>query len=185
MKKTMAIAMLALALPAAGDSLGIKPGLWDLTTTKRTLDGHDLSGMTSAMQQAMAALPPERRAQIEAMTKGRLSDAISNNMSLCISPAMASADRPVLDPSGRCQPATVTRHGNKMSFAVSCASKDGQANGKGESVINGDTVTTVMDMTTSDAQGTHVLHTESQMVWRGADCGSVKPLDQQTQPQHP
>jgi hypothetical protein len=50
--------------------------------------------------------------------------------------------------------------------------------GKGESAINGDTVTTRVDMSMSDAHGQHTIQSETQMKYLGSDCQGVTPADE-------
>lgn len=174
------VVLVALRVIAAG--IGLKPGLWESQITKQVVDGKDMTaqinGATEQMQKLMANMPPEQRARMEAMMKSNgASLGAGGSVHLCISPEMASRDTPWVDPKGRCQPAKVSRSGNQASFEVSCASDGTTTKGKGVSTISGDSVSSLMDMTISKPSGeTHVMHTETEMKFLGADCGDVKPL---------
>jgi hypothetical protein len=186
MKRLIVAASLAvLAGSPYAQTMGMKAGLWEMRTLKQVMDGKDMQAQMSAaqaqMQQALADMPPAQRKQMEA-TMARQGAAMSGGGAhrICISPEMAARDKPLVDPDGKCEPAKVSRSGNKSSFEFSCKSDRGSMVGKGDSTVTGDSVSTRMDMTTSDATGKHTMQTESQMKYLGADCGGVKPVGQMT-----
>ena len=174
------VVLMALRVVAAG--FGLKPGLWETHVTKQVVDGKDttaqINGATAQVQKMMANMSPDQRAKMEAMFKSNgASLEPGGGLRLCISPEMANRDTPWVDPKGRCQPAKVNRSGNQATFEVSCASDGTTTTGKGVSTISGDSVSSVMDMTTVKPGGeTRVIHMETAMKFLGADCGDVKPL---------
>lgn len=174
------VVLMALRVVAAG--FGLKPGLWETQVTKQVVDGKDttaqINGATAQMQKMMANMSPDQRAKMEAIFKSNgASLEPGGGLRLCISPEMANRDTPWVDPKGRCQPAKVNRSGNQATFEVSCASDGTTTTGKGVSTISGDSVSSVMDMTTVKPGGeTRVIHMETAMKFLGADCGDVKPL---------
>ena len=147
------------------------------------MDGKDMqaqmSGAQAQMQQAMADMPPDQRKQMEAMM-ARQGAAMSGGGAhrMCISPEMAARDKPLVDPEGKCEPAKVSRSGNRTSFEFNCKSDGRSMVGKGDSTFAGDTITSRMDMTPTDATGRHTMQTEQQMKYLGADCGALKPVGQ-------
>lgn len=181
-KSTLAI-LITLSGSAFAQGSSLKPGLWEMKQIRQVMDGRDMAAqMASAqnqMQQAMANMPPERRKQMEAMMGGQGMPAQgAGGMRICISPAMAARDKPMVDPEGRCEPAKVSRSGNKTSFEFNCSTSGRTMVGKGESTVSGDTVTSRMDMATTDASGRHTMQSESQMKYLGPDCQGIKPMDQ-------
>lgn len=184
MRKSIIVSVVAFSVTqvlAAG--FGLKPGLWESKLTKQVMDGRDMTaqvaGATSQMQQAMANMPPEQRARMEAMMKEHGGATMGGNggFKMCISPEEASRDKPVLDREGRCQPAIVTHSGNHTTFTINCSSNGNTTTGKGESTAVGDVITSQIDMTVRKANGeTHTMHNESEMKFLGPDCGDVKPM---------
>ena len=181
-KSTLAI-LITLTGTAYAQGSGLKPGLWEVKQISQIVDGRDMGAqMASAqarMEQSMARMSPERRKQMEAMMGGQglpAQGAAGGGTRICISPAMAARDKPMVDPEGRCEPAKVSRSGNKSSFEFNCTGNGRTMVGKGESTTSGDTVTTRMDMTTTDAAGRHTMQSESQMKYLGADCKGIKPI---------
>ena len=184
MKKPILAILITLSGAAYAQGSGLKPGLWEVKQIKQVMDGRDMGAQMAAAQdkmaQSMAKMSPERRKQMEAMMGGQGTPAQGGGVAtrICISPAMAARDKPMVDPEGRCEPAKVSRSGNKTSFEFNCNSNGRAMAGKGESTFSGDRVTTRMDMTTTDARGSHTMQSESQMNYLGSDCKGVKPADQ-------
>ncbi len=166
--KTRTIAILILVSGAAlAQSPDLKPGLWEFKPIHQVVDGRDMAAQMAAasakMEQAMANMTPEQRKQMEAMMSAQ---GMSNRRApgggtrICVSPAMAAKDKPMLDSDGRCEPAKVNRSGDKTSFEFNCTSNGRTQVGSGESIVSGDTVTTRMDMTMTDSQGRHTVQNE-------------------------
>jgi hypothetical protein len=183
-KKTTLALLVALSSTAFAQSAGLKAGLWETKQIKQVVDGRDMRAqMASAqaeMQRAMANMSPAQRKQMEAMTgrSGTAMPAPGGATRVCISPAMATADKPMVDPEGRCEPAKVSRSGNTTSFEFNCT-RDGRTMvGRGESTGGSDMVATRVDMVTTDAQGRHTMQSESEMRYVGPDCQGIKPADQ-------
>jgi len=183
MHKSVFACLTALAaIQVLAGGIGLKAGLWETRVVKQVMDGRDMTaqiaGASAQMQQAMANMTPEQRARMEAMMKDHGAPTVGNNgtMRMCISPEMANRDKPIIDREG-CEPATVSRSGNHTTFEFSCTRNGNVTSGKGEATTNGDTISTVIDTTIHRASGeTHVMHSESEMKFLGADCGDVKPI---------
>ena len=181
MKQCTLAILVVLSGTAFAQSSSLKPGLWEVKAVRQVVDGRDLTAQMAAasakMEQAMANMTPEQRKQMEAMMsgQGRPQGASGGATRICVSPAMAAKDKPMVDSEGRCEPTKVSRNGNKTSFEFNCT-RDGRTQvGSGESTVNGDTVTTRVDMTVTDAQGRHTMQSESQMRFLGTDCQGIKP----------
>ncbi len=185
MKRAGLLVLVAIGGTAlAGDS-GLKAGLWEMTQSRQVMDGHDMSDQMAAaqkqMQQAMANMPEDQRKRMETMMNRQGmsgSSATGVGRRICISPQMAARDKPMIDPQGRCEPGKVTRSGNKASYEFNCSTAGRTMVGKGENTIGSDTVSTHIDMTVSDAQGSHTIQSDTAIKYLGADCQGVKPLDQ-------
>lgn len=183
MKRFTVAACLALVAGSTWAEPMMKAGLWEMRIEKQVMDGQDMTAAIAAaqaeLQKMMANMPPERRKQMEQAMGGKgiapIAGGGSPNASrVCISPEMAARDKPVAMPDGRCEPAKTQRSGNRIVFELNCQGLVG----KGESVITGDSVSSRMDMTMSDARGKHEMHMESRMNYLGPDCKGLKPLDQ-------
>jgi hypothetical protein len=175
MKKMILAVCLVVSGAAVAQVPGLKPGLWEVKPIRHVVDGRDVIAAMAAnqarMQQAFANLPPEQRKQMEAQMGGQ-------NVKICITPAVAAHGLPMVDPEGTCQPETVERSGDKTSFAFHCSRNGRTSVGKGEATGNGDTIHTRVDMTTTDAKGSHSMQSEGEMTYLGADCQGLKPVGQ-------
>ncbi|MCX7059105.1 MAG: DUF3617 domain-containing protein [Pseudomonadota bacterium] len=168
----------ALANPAEG----LKPGLWETRVIKQVIDGRDLSGEMSAamseMKAALASMPPEQRAQMQAMMKGHgVASSESGALRICMSPEMAKRNALPVDKDGHCSSTMLTRTGNKMSYEFACNSNGMKTNGKGEATVTPNRVEMRTDATMQQGNGPRqTMHSETQMNFVSADCGDVKPL---------
>jgi hypothetical protein len=70
----------------------------------------------------------------------------------------------------------MSRSGNTTRYEIDCTTEGRRSVGKGESTVSGNTISSRMDMTTTDARGTHTMQTESQMTYLGADCRGLAPV---------
>ena len=183
MKKVLLAILVALSSNVFAESSGLKPGLWEMKVVKQVMDGRDMQAQMAAaqeqMQQAMANMTPEQRKQMEAMM-GRQGAHVSGGggTRICISKEMAARDRPVMSSQSHCDPVKSNRSGNKISFEFNCSNKGRTESGKGETTIRSDLMETVVDMTMTDAHGSHTIHNESQFKFIGSDCQGIKPADQ-------
>ncbi len=179
---TSLAALIILSNTVFADSTNPKAGLWEMQTVSQLVDGRDIKAQMAAaqtqMQQAMANMSPAQRQQLQGMMQQHGASIDGSGVRICISPAMAASRKPVLNAQSHCEPNNVNHSGNKTSFEINCTSNGRTLIGKGESVNNGDTVNTRTDLTETDAQGHHTLHSEIQMSYLGADCQGVKPADQ-------
>ncbi|PRC94662.1 DUF3617 family protein [Solimicrobium silvestre] len=184
MKKTTLAILLILSGIASAQTSSLKAGLWDMKQIKQVLDGQDMSAKMAAvqekMQESMAKMTPEQRKKME----GMMNMGAGGTIRVCISPAMAARNAPIVDREGHCAPAKVTRSGNTSTFEFNCTNNGRTSVGSGKSTVNGDTVSTSVDMTVTDAKGHHSIQSESQMTFLGADCQGIKPADQMMKEMH-
>jgi hypothetical protein len=180
MKTVTLVILLVLSSTSFAQGSTLKQGLWEIKPISQIRDGQDMGAQMAAaqaqMQQSLAKMPPEQRKQMQAMM-GQQGSPAGGGTRICVSAAMAAKDKPMVDSEGRCEPSKVSRSGNKSSFEFNCTTEGRTMVGKGETTASGDTLSTRMDMTTTDASGRHSLHSEVQMRYLGADCQGVKPID--------
>lgn len=159
----------------------IKPGLWEVRVLKQVVDGTDQTAQMAAAQQqmkaAMAKLSHEQRKQMEERMAGMGAGAGGAHR-ICISPAMAAQDKPMMPTDAKCDPPVSKRSGSRTDYEFSCQQGGNSVKGKGQSEVNGDRVVTRMEMVTSGPQGKHTMQSESEMKFVSADCGNIKPADQ-------
>jgi hypothetical protein len=157
----------------------MRPGLWEIKLVRQFMDGRDVTVLVPAalagMQQLMGNMTPQQRKQVEA-TLGK--PPANTTQRICISPAMAAGDKPLLPPDIKCEPTAFNREGSRVSFEFSCADQGRTTTGKGESTLANESVSTRIDMVTNDASGKHTWQNETKATYVGADCGGLVPADQ-------
>lgn len=180
MKKTVLAIMLVASSAAHAETGAMRAGLWETKTIHQVVDGRDMTAQMAAqqarMQAAMAKMTPEQRQMMGASMKGMPGS--GGSVRMCISPAMAAKHMGQVNSDGRCPPASVTTSGNKTSYTFNCT-KDGRTTvGNGTSTVNGDSVSSHVEVKTSDAKGSHTMAMDSEMTYLGADCQGITPIDQ-------
>jgi len=171
-------AAVLLSVPAfAENPLNMQPGLYELKTVKVIADGVDRSGQIAKMQAQMASLPPEQRAQMEAMMQqhGVNVNAGSGTVQMCLSGEQLKKNFVPGNQNGKCDPA-YTQTGSTFTFTYSCQLNGGTSNGKGTATRSGDTINFTVDDTTTGPGGTHSNHSELRMSYLGSNCGASKPV---------
>ena len=167
-----------LGLAGAAHAQKIKPGLWENTVSMRS-SGGQMEAAMAQMQERLAAMPPEQRAQVEAMMARQgmgVAAGKPNTVRNCITPEMAARDD--FNPGdGRCKSSGHSRSGNKVKFKFACQSESGSAEGEGEFTLVSDTETRGKMFIDAQRQGRSMrMEMESSSRWVAADCGDVKPL---------
>lgn len=185
MNKTLTALLALAALGAAHAQSGLKAGLWENRTTLMTVDGKDMAAVLRAaaeqQQKEIASLPPEQRKQAEAVLGRQGGDPLVRRV--CISAEMARNEQLLVPRPARadCEPPTVKREGARSSFSFSCKRDGGTLTGKGESVTEGERISTWLETKGKNGAGkSQSMRAESRMKYLGSDCGDVKPLSAPT-----
>jgi len=178
---TLALAALAplWALPAAAQKL--VPGLWEHSVTMKTDSGRMEAGM-ARMQQQLAAMPPEKRKQFEAMMAGQgmgmgmAAPGAGQPMvvKVCLTPDQAARDE-MPQSDGQCKQLSQERSGKTLRFKFAC-SGERAATGEGEYTLDSDKAHHGRTVISTAAQGKpERMEMEHRARWLAADCGAVKP----------
>jgi hypothetical protein len=180
MRKTILATVLAATTTGAlAADPAVRPGLWEVKLVRQFMDGRDVTALVPAAlagyQQLMGNMTPQQRQQMQA-TFGR--PPANTTQRICISPAMAAGDRPLLPPDVKCEPTAFNREAGRLTFEFTCADQSGTTAGKGESTLASESVSTRIDMVTNNANGKHTWQNDSLATYIGADCGNLKPADQ-------
>jgi hypothetical protein len=164
------------ALPAAAQKL--TPGLWEHSVTMKTDSGRMEAGM-ARMQQQLAAMPPEKRKQVEAMMAGQGMGAMGGAgkpmlVKVCLTPEQAARDE-MPQSDGQCKQLSQERSGKTLRFKFTC-SGERPATGEGEYTMDSDKAHHGRTVITSMAQGKpERMDMQHSARWLSADCGAVKP----------
>ncbi len=178
MKKTILMAVAAAGAVACWGADQItpfdaKPGLWETTTTS------EMSGMPAMPQippEALARMPPEQRARIEAMMKS-MGGPKTTTTKACITKESLQMG---LD-FGRQQSCTqkmVNSSSSKQQIHVECA--QGKTKSTGDLTVerlDAEHAKGNMTMQVSEGGPQMNMKMSFQSKWLSSDCGDVKPFD--------
>ncbi|MBI5722177.1 MAG: DUF3617 domain-containing protein [Burkholderiales bacterium] len=178
--RLLAVATIAaLGASHGGDAQAqkVRPGLWENTVSIKSGGGQAEAAMAQ-MRAQLASMPPEQRAQVEAMMARQgmgMAPGKPNAVRSCITPEMAS--RSELHPGDKnCKSTGHSRSGNTVRFKFACENERGTAEGEGEFVLVSDTETKGKMFVNATRQGQAFrMDMVSSSKWIAADCGDVKP----------
>jgi hypothetical protein len=154
----------------------MKPGLWEITAkVQGGAGGGDMAAAMAAAQQQMQNLPPEQRAQLEAMMKGRgvALGPQGNTVRVCVTPEQAAREELPQAQEGCTQQSQ--RSGKVIRYKFACQSEPPMT-GEGEYTLLSPTSASGRTVIrTSVAGRAETVTMDNRSTWLGADCGELKP----------
>jgi len=165
--------VLAILAAAQASAQNIKPGLWELTSKVKTGNAQQDQAMSAAAAQ-FAAMPPEQRAQVEAMmarngiSMPKAGSDGTLTMTMCITPEMAARKEVPLNQQGQCTSKQEPVVGG-MNISYTCTAPP--SSGTGQLRFVGDNAYTMtMHVTNNGAAGPRAVDMESSGRWLSATC---------------
>ncbi len=172
------IVLCSLTLWAADDitPLNVKEGLWEMTVT------HTMTGMPATPNippDALAKMPPEQRARIEAMMKGGPGTDVRKE---CITKEKLAKHSAFGNNRGDCTRTVVNSTGSRLEVKVHCVEKQGeekQTSIDGTLVLealSSDNVKGTMQMQSASSNNGHAMNMNFTFSskYLGPACGDVK-----------
>jgi hypothetical protein len=152
----------------------VKPGLWEVQH-KTSVDGQQLPDMNKMLEK----VPPEMRAQVEAMLAKKAAKLASGKpIQVCLTKEQLEKQTHENDPRNRCQFSNLQRSGNVTHVTVQCSKPKAQ----GETTVtrlNAEAWQSVSHMTIEEQGSAHAVNSEANAQWVSADCGDIKPVAEQ------
>ena len=176
MKSTHAglAAALALTVPCASAQTQAL-GLWEHSIGMKS-QGGEMEKAMAEMHKQMAAMPPEKRQQMEQMmaSRGMTMGAEGTRVKVCVSKEQAARPvEPRMNPD--CTRQDVQRSGNTMKFRFEC-SKPRTSSGEGELTFLSDKAYAGKTTVTTQVRGQpQQMNMEMSGQWLSADCGDIQP----------
>jgi hypothetical protein len=153
--------LLALAAQAQAATPPMRPGLWEVQSVSREMNGKAMPDPSAMMAANMDKMPPEMRAQ----------DMISGN-------------RWQQQHEGRCQNSGASQSGNTWTVSFTC--QDPEAQGEVRTTFNGaESYSSDMTITSQRKGKPTQMHMRHQAKWLGASCGELKPMNAGVAPAKP
>ncbi|MFT3856042.1 MAG: DUF3617 domain-containing protein [Aquabacterium sp.] len=179
------LAMMARA--AHADSPPIKPGLWEITTESRSVDGKALPDMSAQMAEQLKKMPPEMRKQMETHMKAQGVQMVpgkgGTGVRMCLTRDMLDQDR-WQQSQGDCRNTGMNRAGNTWTWHFQCTQPPGE--GEGKTTFEGSTAyATEMHLKTQHQGRMQTMTMKHRGKWLGADCGDIKPITPPAVPRTP
>jgi len=166
-KHVLAVLILAAGASLAADltPLNLKPGLWETTTVQ------ERSGMPSIPPERLAAMPPEARARIEAMTASKPAGTTTQSCRL-------DKDlRPFTNDTNKsCTTTIVTSTGSKQEVKLECSMSGNTGTGRATvEAKDSEHVNGLVTMHMGANGRTMDMKITITAKWLSSDCGNVKP----------
>lgn len=152
----------------------MKPGLWEVTARVQG-GGGDLASAMAMAQQQMQNLPPEQRAQLEAMMKGRgvALGPQGNTVRVCVTKEQAEREELPQAQEGCTQQGQ--RSGKVFRYTFSCRTEPPMS-GEGEYTLTSATSASGRTVVRTVVGGrSETVNVENSSTWLAADCGDLKP----------
>lgn len=189
MKSKPMLLWVTLVLCSAGaQAQKLTPGLWEHQVTMKTGSGQMEAAMAQ-MQAQLAAMPPEKRKQIEAAmgrqglsggpaggpTGGLPAAGQPMTMKVCVTPEQAARDE-VPHQQGQCKQTSSSRSGNTVKFTLECGGTP-KATGSGEfTLVSPKEHKGQLTITTTRKERSETMEMRTQARWLAAACGDIKPV---------
>ena len=175
----IAVGLASQGLAHAQDLPKRKLGLWEVQISSS-------GGSMPNMQESLANMPPDKRAQVEAMMKQRGmsfgAGSYAQTMRYCLTAQMAAEEgnKPFSsrfqrdkDLGSRCEEKVLTRTSTEVRFHAVCRAEDG-----GMSEVDGRIFDISPESVAVEFKGKSAKQGDFQMQqkarWIGSDCGNVK-----------
>lgn len=152
----------------------MKPGLWEVTARVQG-GGGDMASAMAVAQQQMQNLPPEQRAQLEAMMKGRgvALGPQGNTVRVCVTKEQAEREELPQAQEGCTQQGQ--RSGKVFRYTFSCRTEPPMS-GEGEYTLTSATSASGRTVVRTVVGGrSETVNVENSSSWLAADCGDLKP----------
>jgi Protein of unknown function (DUF3617) len=148
----------------------IKPGLWQVHI-EREVNGQKVPDASERMKN----MPPEKRAQIEAMMKSHGVAMGGAGNQVCYT-RESLEHSPWADVQTDCKPTFTTRSSSTWKWHTSCPKSGYEADGEAN-FIDPENYTVKSTSVSKIGDADRKSITTITAKWQGSDCGSLKPLD--------
>jgi hypothetical protein len=156
---------------ALADSLDVKPGAWDMSSTTLT------SG-SLIPPDTLAKMPPEQRAKIEQSMQARSGKPITHTSKECVTQEDLDQDRMLKeqheDGDLQCTRRVVSKSSRKLVIERTCPAPRASTSQMAVEAKTPETIVGSMDITRA---GSGKVHVDIKGRWLGASCAEIKDRD--------
>lgn len=156
----------AMPLYALADSFNAKPGAWEITTTTLT------KGMLIPAE-ALANMPPARRAQVEKTMQARAGKPSTHVTKSCVTKTDLDQDRVLKsDDEKDCKKKIVSKSASKLEYEQACAAPNASKSTVKVEAKTPESIAASMDMVRGGDGGK--IHVDIKGRWLGNSCAGIK-----------
>jgi hypothetical protein len=154
-----------------------EPGVWEVQVVTR---GEGARREGASLDERLASLPPDKRAQVEALMKsrgvGQAGDATTMTMRFCLAPQDVAGDAaggfyPRSERGVTCEHRTVSRSASELRFTASCT-RNGKLREMSGRVYDVTPTTYSAEYDTTTDRGAVTVRQRAR--WLYADCSKLK-----------
>jgi hypothetical protein len=153
---------------ARGQTVPLKPGLWQVQLVRET-DGQKAPDMSERLKN----MPPERRAQVEAMMKQRGFDPSGNVMKVCQTRETLDSKN-FVDSVADCKTTYSSRTASAWKSHTTCSQSHLESDAE-ITFTSPESYTTKITSVRQSGGQTSTSHITQTGKWISADCGDIQP----------
>jgi hypothetical protein len=156
---------------AQAPTLDLKPGLWEITSTGA------MTGAPPIPPEVLANMPPERRAQAEAMMQGAMARASEPQvMRNCVTEEQLRRGLNLDETHNpSCQRTVVSNSTRQLVVHEECAGAHPMVGDFRFAAVDRETMKGNINVVMGNGANTTTMKRSLQGKWLGSDCGDVKP----------
>lgn len=157
---------------AAGLSLDVKPGLWEIQTSGSA------SGMPEIPTEALAKLPPEQRVIAAAMLLAIITQAsVPHRLQFCVTPEQLRQGLDLDRMAGKdCHRTVQSSSPRGLDMQVDCTGREAMSGDVHLRVVDRATVAGNVDVRAGEGASRLTIRQSLHGRWLGAACGDVRPF---------
>lgn len=167
--RLIALSLLTASLSAVAQADGMQAGLWEIRN-RTTVDGQALPDL----QELMAQVPPEMRAQMEGMMASQGVGVQGNAVRLCLSEASARRNEVPIETQEDCTVNRQAKGPGHWTLTLQCSNPPQQGEGEIRLSADGRQWQTRMTLRSQAHGQPQVTRIDSEGRWLGADCGRLQ-----------
>ncbi len=159
---------------AAGASLDVNTGLWEVSSTGET------SGTPPIPAEALARMPPEQRAQMQAAIASAMAQSNKPTIArLCITQKTLQRGMDFNQrESANCERSVMDSSSSKMNIRMECTGDETMNGTFHIEALNRQAIRGSLHMVVSNGGNAMTVNRDIQGKWLASNCGSVKPADE-------
>jgi hypothetical protein len=164
----------AVSTVAAGATLDVRTGLWEVTSTGET------TGMPPIPPEALARMPPQQRAQVQASIAAAMGQSSKPDVTRsCITEKTLQRGMDFNERErANCKRTLLSSSSSQIDVRMECTGSE-KTNGTFHiEAIDRQAIRGNLNLVVTNGANTMTIRRTMQGKWLGSDCGGVKPVEE-------